>query len=69
MARQAKSRDDEIVRAKRMCPKAVTRHLQNHVVCSHIFKCSVKSYVIGPSTICHFNECLFMWVLKHDKIE
>ena len=31
--------------------------------------CSVKSYVIGPSTKCYFNEFLFMWVLKHNKIE
>jgi hypothetical protein len=31
--------------------------------------CSVKSYVTGPSTKCYFNECLFMRVLTHDKIE
>jgi hypothetical protein len=33
------------------------------------FNCSVKSYVIGPSTKCYFNEFLFVWVLMHDKIE
>ena len=33
-----------------------------------ILKCSVKSYVTGPSTKCCFNKFLFMWVLTHDKI-
>ena len=51
------------------CPKAVPRHLQNHIVWSRIFKCSVMSYVIGPSIKCYFNEVLFMRVLTHDKIE
>ena len=32
---------------KRKCPKAVPRHLQNHVVCSQTHNCSMKSYV-GP---------------------
>ena len=50
-------------------PKAVPRHPQNHVVWSRIVKCSVKSYVTGPSTKCYFNKVLFMWVLTHDKIE
>jgi hypothetical protein len=34
-----------------------------------IFKCSVKSYVTGPSTKCYFKEFLFMRVLMHDKLE
>ena len=33
-------------------PKAVPRHLQNHVVWSRTLKFSVKSYVTGPSTKC-----------------
>ena len=53
---------------KRKCPKAVPRHLQNHVVWSRTLKCSVMSYVIGPSIKCYFNDFLFMWVLVHDKI-
>jgi hypothetical protein len=44
---QAKSRDPEIVRAQRKCPKVVPTHLQNHVVWSRALKCSVKSYVTG----------------------
>ena len=54
---------------KRKCPKAVPTHLQNHVVWSQILKCSVKSYVNGPSTKCYFNAFLFTRVLTHDKIE
>ena len=54
---------------KRKCPKAVPRHLHNYVVWSRILKCSVKSYVTGLSTICYFNEFLFMRVLTHDKIK
>ena len=54
---------------KRKCPKAIPRHLQNHVVWARIFKCSVKSYMTGPSTKCYFNEFLYMPVVTHDKIE
>ena len=43
---------------KRKWPKAIPRHLQNHVVWSQILKCSVMSYVTGSSTKCYFNECL-----------
>ena len=39
---------------------------KNHVVRSWILKCSVKSYVTGPSTKCYFNNFLFMRILKHD---
>ena len=53
---------------KRKCPKAVPTHLQNHVVWSRTLKCSVKSYVTGPSTKCYFNEILFMRVLTLDKV-
>jgi hypothetical protein len=66
---RAKSRDHEIVGAQRKCPKAVPTHLQNHVVWSRIFKCSVKSYVTRASTKCYFNEFLFMRVLTHGAIE
>ena len=52
---------------KRKRPKAVSRHLQNHVVWSPIHKCSVKSYVTRCSTKCCFKENLFMRVLTHDK--
>ena len=51
---------------KRKCPKAVPRHLQNHVVWSQILKRSVKPYVTGPSTKCYFNEFLFMRIHTHD---
>ena len=66
---RAKSCDHEIVRAKRLCPKAVSTHLQNP--CSVVTdpKCSVKSYVTGPSTNCYFIEFKFTHVLTHDKIE
>ena len=52
---------------KRKCPKAVPTHLQNHVVWSQTRKCSVMSYVTGPSTKCYFNEFLSMRVLTHGK--
>ena len=52
---------------KRKCPKVFPTHLQNHVVWSRTVKCSVKSYVTGPSTKCYFAESLFMRVLTHDK--
>ena len=35
---------------------------------SHTLKCSVKSYVTGPSTKSYFKEFLFMWVFTHDII-
>ena len=54
---------------KRKCPKAVQRHLRNHVVWSWTLKCSAKPYVTGPSTKCYFNGFLFMRVLTHDKVE
>jgi hypothetical protein len=54
---------------ERKCPKVVPEHLQNHVVWSLTLECSVKSYVIGPSTKCYFNEFLFMRVLTHVKIK
>ena len=38
---------------KRKCPKAVPTHLQTHVVWSRALKCSVKSYLTGPSTKCY----------------
>ena len=54
---------------KRKCPKAIPRHLQNHVSVVQTLKCSVKSYVTGPLTKCYFNEFLSMQVLTHDKVE
>ena len=54
---------------KRKCSKAIPTHLQNHVVWSRTLKCSVESYVTGPSTKCYFNVFLFMRVLTHDKIK
>ena len=53
---------------KRKCSKAIPIHSQNYVVWSWALKCSVKSYVTGPSTKCYFNEFLFMWILTHDFI-
>ena len=52
---------------KRKCPKAVPIHLQSHVLWSRTLKCSVKSFVTGPSAKCYFDEFLFMRVLTHDK--
>ena len=49
---------------KRKYPKVVPIHLQNHVVWSWTLKCSVKSYVTGPSTKCYFNE--FMSMIKYE---
>jgi hypothetical protein len=54
---------------KRKCPNPIPTHLQTHVVWSRILKCSVKSYVTGPSTKCYFNEFLCMHALTHDKIK
>jgi hypothetical protein len=51
---------------KRQCVKVVPRHFQNHVVWSRTLKCTMKSYVTGPSTKCNFDEFLFMWVLTYD---
>ena len=39
---RAKSRGQEIVRVQKKVSKAVTSHLQNHVVRSRTLKCSVK---------------------------
>ena len=50
-------------------PKAISRHLQNHVVWSWTLMRSVKPCAIGPSTKCYFNEFLFMQDPTHDKIE
>ena len=46
----SQDRDHEIERAKRKRLKAISTHLQHHVVWSLILKCSVKSYVTGSST-------------------
>ena len=64
---QAKSRDHEIVRAQKKVFKCHPKTPSKS--CSVVTdpNCSVKSYVIMPSTRCYFNEFLFMWVLKHDK--
>ena len=51
---------------KRKCPKAVPRHLQNHVMWTRTLKCSVKPYVTGSSNKCYF---LFMRICTHDKID
>ena len=55
--------------SKESGPKVVPTRLQNHVVWSRTFQCSVKSYVTGFSTKCYFNEFLFMRVLTRDKLE
>ena len=66
---RAKSRDHGIVRAQKKvskgCPSTPPK------LCSVVTdpECSVKSYVVRPSTKCYFIECLFMRVLTHDKIE
>ena len=45
------------------------RHPKNHVLWSQTLKCSVKSYVTGPSINNYFNDFLFMRVCTHDKIK
>jgi hypothetical protein len=60
---QAKSRDHEIVRAQKKVSKCHPKTPPKYVVWSWILKCSVKSYVLGPSTKYYFNEFLFMQVL------
>ena len=57
----------ELWEYKRKCQKAVPRHFQTHIVWSQTLKCSVKSYVTRASTVCYFNEILFMRILIHDK--
>jgi hypothetical protein len=56
-----KSRDHEIVRAQKKVSKSrPNTPAKTHVVWSQILKSSVKSYVTGFSTKCHFHEFLFM---------
>ena len=55
----------DIVRAQKTCPNAVPRHFQNHVVWSRALKCSVKSYVTGPSTKCYFDEFFIFFSVTH----
>ena len=66
---QAKSRDYEIMKARKKVSKAVSTHLQNHVVWSRTLKHNVKSHVMGPSTKCYLNEFLIVHVLTYDKIK
>ena len=42
---RAKSRDHQILRAQKTCPRVVPRRLQNYVVWSRALKCSVNSCV------------------------
>ena len=58
--KRAKSRDHDIVRAQKKCPKAILRHFQNHVVQSRVFKWSVKSKCPGyfEEKIIHHNHML-----------
>ena len=65
---RAKSRDHEIVRAQKKVSKG-HRPKRPPQPCSVVtLKCSVKSYVPGPSTKCYFNELLFMQAVTHDNI-
>jgi hypothetical protein len=57
----------KLLEPERKCPKAAPTHLQNHVVWSRTFECSVKSNMTMPSTKCYFNVFLVMRVLAHDK--
>ena len=45
--------------------ESVQRPSQDLVVCSQILRCSVKSYVTGPSIKCYFNDFYFMWFPSH----
>ena len=58
---RAESRDHEIVRTQKKVFKARPKTPPT--------SCSVKSYMIGPSTKCYFDGILFMRVLTHDKLE
>ena len=64
---RAKSRDHDIVRAQRKCPKAVPTHLQHHVVWSQTFKSSVKPYATkAPTNAISINlySCGFLYMIK-----
>jgi hypothetical protein len=63
------SHDLEIGRVQKKVSKGRPKTPPKCAVSSWILKCSVKSYVTGPSTKCYFNEFLFMHVLTHDQIE
>ena len=52
---------------KRKCPEAIPIHLQNHVVWSPTLHYSVKSCMLGFSTICYFDKILFTHILAYDK--
>ena len=53
---RAKSHDHEIVRAQKGVSKGRPKTPPNYVVWSWTLKCSVKSYMTGPSTKRDFNE-------------
>ena len=52
---------------KQKCPKAVSTHLQTHVVWSRILMCSVKSYMTWALDQMLFQRILFMQGLTHNK--
>ena len=62
---RAETCDHEIVRSQR---KSVPTHLQNHVVWSWTFRCTVKSYVTGdpqPNAISmNFYSCVSSHMIK-----
>ena len=56
----SKSRDHEIVRAQKECPKAVPIHFQNHVMWSRDLVVQCEAMCDRFSTKCYFNKSLFV---------
>ena len=66
---QAKSHGHEILRAQNKVSKGRPNTPPKSCGVVIALKCSVKSYVTGPSTKRYFSEFLFMRVLTHCEIE
>jgi hypothetical protein len=57
----AKGRDHETVRALETQPKGIPLTIEiDFFVLSRAFKCSIKTYATGLSSICYFMTILFM---------
>ena len=66
---RAKSHDHEIVRAQKKLSKGSPKTPPKSCIVVTDLQVYVKSYMTGPSTKCYFNDFLFMWVLKLDKLK
>jgi hypothetical protein len=66
---RAKSHDHIIVRALKKVTKGHPKTPPKSCIVVTDCKYNVKSFVIGPSTKCYFNDFMFMHVLTYDKIK